>query len=521
MSQGEQERAELYRFVASRLNRRRLFQTGAGLAAGAALGGGLRRGALARPAFRDFNPRAVAAANAVLQQTGDSADAAVAAAQQYKGTTLNVIWEEGLQAEDPTKFSGPMWEQATGIKINVITKPFTDLFSAQVTEHLAGTGGIDVLSFPPAWQADFVGQGLTELLDPFIDKYMNKADLEDYHPLFKSLMQYKSQYHGLFDDGDIIILYYRTDLFNDQANKDAFKKQFGYNPAAPKDWKQYDDIQGFFTEKFKPKLYGGASQRAPGQVYGWFTEEFRNRGGKFFNADTMDATLDSQAGVDTVTRMVASNKTMPPGVETWGFVEVLTAWMNGTIAMIGGTWPPIGRWSEGHDAEQLKWVPATKVAGKVGYSIMPMGHGLHNAGYMLGVSADSKVKEAAYLYIQWMTSPKISLQRVMLPYSLRDPYRLTHYSSPEYRSRWVYAGVYLDTLKAAADVALIDLIIPGSAEYNTAMDQAVTAAQSGTDPAKALKDANAKFNEITDRVGRDKQKAAYADFLKLKGSYYT
>ena len=41
--------------------------------------------------------------------------------------------------------------------------------------------------------------------------------------------------------------------------------------------------------------------------------------------------------------------------------------------------------------------------------------------------------EAAYLFMQWVTSPPVSLVRTMLPYSLRDPYRLSHYKSELYR----------------------------------------------------------------------------------------
>jgi multiple sugar transport system substrate-binding protein len=218
--------------------------------------------------------------------------------------------------------------------------------------------------------------------------------------------------------------------------------------------------------------------------------------------------------------MLERNKLMPPGIETWGFIEVLTAWMGGQLAMIGGTWPPIGRWSEGTTVEQLNWVPETQVAGKVGYSIMPMGHSLHNAGFSLGVSADSQNKEAAYLFVQWLTSPTISLERVMLPYALRDPYRLSHYSSEEYRARWANAGEYLDTLSTAADSALLDIVMPGSNEYHVALDQLVTSAQSGTSVADALATGNAAFNEITDRIGRASQNAAYQDFIALKGSYY-
>ncbi|MEZ4504302.1 MAG: hypothetical protein R2848_00275 [Thermomicrobiales bacterium] len=101
-----------------------------------------------------------------------------------------------------------------------------------------------------------------------------------------------------------------------------------------------------------------------------------------------------------------------------------------------------------------------------------------------------------------------------------DPYRLSHYASEEYRSRWATAGDYLDTLKAAADTALLDIIMSGASEYNNAIDQAVTAAQGGTSVEDALATGDAAFNEITDRIGRDAQMAAYQEFMAMNGSYY-
>jgi multiple sugar transport system substrate-binding protein len=514
-------REALESFARARASRRQVLHGAAGLAA---LGiAGRSRPVVARNAAPSLSPAAISAAQRALRQTADSAQAAVDAANALdpKPAELNIVWEENLQAQDPLLFTGPLWEELTGIKINVITKPFIELFATQVAEHLGATGAYDVITFPPSWTADFVAQGVAEPLNPYIEQYMAQADLDDYHPLYKELMNYGGERYGLFDDGDVIILYYRTDLFEDPANKDAFMAQYGHELAAPKDWTEYDEIQAFFTERGGGNAWGGASQRGPGQVYGWFSEEFRNRGGRFFDDETLDATLDSQAGIETLTRMVASNKTMPPGVETWAFLEVLASWMSGQLAMIGGTWPPIGRWSEGTTVEQLNWIPETQVQGKVGYSVMPMGHSLHNAGFSLGVSADSANKEAAYFFIQWMTSPTISMQRVMLPYALRDPYRLSHFVSEEYRGLWPTAGDYLDTLQAAADGALIDIIMPGSAEYHTVLDQAVTSAQSGTPVEEALATGNAGFNEITDRIGREAQIAAYENFKALPGSYYS
>jgi len=46
-----------------------------------------------------------------------------------------------------------------------------------------------------------------------------------------------------------------------------------------------------------------------------------------------------------------------------------------------------------------------------------------------------------------------------------------------------------------------------------------TSVWAGTDPAKALTDAAAEWDATTDRLGTDKQKAFYAEFKKLPGSY--
>ena len=93
----------------------------------------------------------------------------------------------------------------------------------------------------------------------------------------------------------------------------------------------------------------------------------------------------------------------------------------------------------------------------------------------------------------------------MLPYALRDPFRLSHYASEAYRGLWPNAGEYLDTLREQTNTALLDIVMPGSHEYHTAIDQMWGAAQGGTPAEQAAADANAAFNEITDRIGRDAQ----------------
>ncbi len=459
-------------------------------------------------------------ASAGAAQAQSAAEAAVEAAKQYAGTTLTITTEAGLQALDPLNFSGPEWERLTGIRIEVVEIPVNELFTKTLAEHRAGTGAYDVIQVMPAWVPDLVNAGALEPLDGYIDQYGYRDELEDIAPAFRGQGNYDGATYALPDDGDVLLLYYRTDLFGDPDNQAAFQERYGYELAPPTDWQQFDDIASFFTEAHAPDLYGAALIQAPGLVHFLFEERFRVAGGTFFDPETMDATINSDIGVEVLTDMVAQNRNFPPGSQAWGAVDVLSAWLAGDLAMTIW-WPPPGRWSEGYgsDQEALSWVPQTTVAGNVSYAPTPGGTPELAAGFVLGVSTSSKNKEAAYLFAQWLNSPEISLQRVMLPYALRDPFRLSHFQSEEYRALWPNAGAYLDAIDASSQSALLDLSIANTFAYEESLTRALTAALAGGDPKALLDQAAEEWNAITDEIGRDHQREVYAAWASQPNAY--
>lgn len=449
------------------------------------------------------------------------AEHAVEQAKQYAGTTLTVTWEAGLQALDPLNFSGPLWEELTGIRINVVEIPFDEMFPKTMAEFRAGTGAYDILNVVPSQMPDLVNAGVIEPLDDYIDKHGFREHLETIAPVYRdNWMTVNGVTYGLPDDGDVFILYYRKDLFEDPGNREAFAARYGYELAPPATWEQFDQIAEFFTKTYAPDLYGAAMIRGPGLVEPFFQERFRIEGGEFFDPETMRATINSDAGVKTLAGMVAEHQWMPPGAETWGFVEVLAAWLSGDVAMTI-SWPPFGRWSAGYGTEEeaLSWVPESAVAGKVGYALPPGGRPELANGFALGISSQSRNKEAAYLFIQWLNSPEISLQRVQLPYALRDPFRDNHFSSEEYRSRWPEAPQYLATLEDAARTGLLDLSILQTAAYVEALGRAIQAAIAGTGPKEALDQAAAEWDALTEQIGVDAQRAAYLDWAAKPNAY--
>ena len=457
-----------------------------------------------------------AAAQSAAQRAVDAAKKICA------GKTINIVWEAGLQSLDPLNFSGPKWEQLTGCKVKVVEVPTAEMFTKIMQEYRAGTGAYDALNVIPAWMPDLVQAGALENLDSFVDKYGYRAELKTIAPTYRdNQMTVNGKIYGFPDDGDVFVFYYRKDIFARPDLQKAFKDKFKYDLAPPKTWKQFDDIGSFLTEALKTEgIYGGAFFREPPYTMYMFQERFRVEGGKFFDAATMKASINSSVGVKVLTEMRNENRFMPPGVEKFGFVENLAVFLEGKSAMTI-SWPPYGRFAAGYLSEEkaLAWVPKSKIAGKVGYALPPGGHPQLAAGFALSVASTSKQKDAAYLFIQWLNSEEISMQRVQLPFALRDPFRDSHFVNKEYMSKWPEAKEYLATLGEGAKTGLLDLSLIQTDKYEEAIRQGISKLWAGDDPKQIADEIAKQWDEITQRVGVEKQKAVYKAWAAKGGAY--
>jgi multiple sugar transport system substrate-binding protein len=215
---------------------------------------------------------------------------------------------------------------------------------------------------------------------------------------------------------------------------------------------------------------------------------------------------------------VAANAASMPGNNELDAVAVWAAWLQGKVAMIY-SWPPTGRMTAGYSQSDkaINFVPQSTIADKVGYAVVP-GNPQHAAGFHKALAADSANPEAAYLFMQWACSPPVSLARCMLPYALRDPYRISHFKSELYGQLFPTANEYLANLNASANVGLLDIIMPGSQDYYLSLDRMCTDVWAGADPMTALQTAAAEWDTTTERLGVESQKAFYQEFLKLPGA---
>ena len=446
---------------------------------------------------------------------------AVASAKQFSGFSMGRINEAGPQALDDKNFSGPLWEKLTGIKTNLTEAPFAQIRTKIIAENLAKSGALDSVEVSPAWIPDFADQGVIIPIDSLVKKNKAQATVADLHPLYRALARYKGKTWGFFDDGDVWALYYRKDIFSNAKLKAAYKAKFKQELRVPRTWDEFNQVAQFITDQMAPKTYGTGMGRAlgnPGNQF-YFFQQFRSNGGRFFNPQTMKAEINNAIAVKTMNQILLQNKASPPGIDKLAFVPSWGLWLQGKTAMIMA-WPPTGRISENISQRDkaFSFLPKSQIVGKVGYARVPGQNGEHAGAFIKCVMATSENQDAAYLYNQWATSPSVSLQRVMLPYTLRDPYRISHYRAPAYKKLWKGADQYLVALAEAANDAVLDLSMSGAGDYANALDRAMTSMYAGKDVQEALDEAAREWDSITNKLGVPKQRASYANFLTYPGA---
>src|SRR6185312_8654345 len=186
-----------------------------------------------------FAATAITLSLAMGAHAESAAERAVKEAQKYRGQTITIVWEAGLQSLDPLNFSGPKWEKLTGIKVKVVEVPTDQMFTKIVQDFKSGAGAYDALNVIPSWMPDLARAGALEPLDKYVDKFSYRDELKDIAAAYRdNQMQYDGKIYGFPDDGDVMLLYYRKDIFEDPKMKEEFKAKFGYELAPPKNWKQ-------------------------------------------------------------------------------------------------------------------------------------------------------------------------------------------------------------------------------------------------------------------------------------------
>jgi multiple sugar transport system substrate-binding protein len=358
-------------------------------------------------------------------------------------------------------------------------------------------------------------------------------------------MKWGGKVFGIPYDGDSHMYYYRKDLIEDPKHKDAFKSKYAYDLGPAKTWDQYHDIAEYFTN---------TDWNAGGEHYGtieamgrkkWAFYTFFDRAaayGKhpsdpnfFFDPESMKPRINTPPFVRALEEWKKVLKFGPSGMVTMGYDEDRIFFPGGKAAQTY-EWHDIGTLT--YDAKR------STMKGKGGYSICPGSKEVYNqktkswdkgtgpdginfapglwfGGWTMGVTVGTKVQDAALDFAVYMGWEK-SMDENVLPDSGVNPSRNSHFSNIK---AWTDAGFdersakdYLTAIKATYEHpnAVVDPRIPAVFEYYDIVEEHINSALSGQETPQAALDAAAKqWDELTDRVGRDKVQKLYLSSLGL------
>ncbi|MDQ2693781.1 MAG: extracellular solute-binding protein, partial [Pseudomonadota bacterium] len=397
-------------------------------------------------------------------------------------------------------------------------------------------GRFDVITFGPFYTPDFAPY-LSEMPAPIRET----PAWQDIHPVYRDrLMLWDGRYLTQTIDGDLHSLYYRLDLFNNPIKKAVFQRRFDYELAPPATWDQYYQIAQFFTQPGEG-VWGTAEAYRRGGEQFWFffthaaayTNHPDHPGSMFFDPETMDAQINNPGWVKALEDYIGGLSVAPPGALGFASEDIHNIFAGGSVAM-NFDWGDTG--VNAADKEE------SLVHGHVGSAVLPGSTRIWNyktrqwdefpepvrspfmayGGWQAAVPANSDSIEAAWNFIEWMSSPEVSGQAVVTPQSGINPYRLSHF---ENLKRWLdiftpeeaelYLKAQLDSLNAP-NVAL-DMRIPGYFAYTQALEEHLARALNfEASPQEALDNVAKAWNELTDQLGRDKQKAAYRASMGLQ-----
>jgi multiple sugar transport system substrate-binding protein len=421
------------------------------------------------------------AATGALALTGKSAWADIAW-KKYAGTKLEVILAKGPRGDNLQKYIKE-FSELSGIEVESEQIPEQQQRQKVVIELASGKPSFDVIhlsyhvqkrQFEKAgWLADMSGY----LKDP----NLTPPDLVE-SDFSAAGLQYARN-----DKGQMLSLPWSVDYFILYYNKELFQKKGVEVP------KTLDEMAVAAEKLTDPKdgIFGFVGRGLRNANMAMWTNFYLNYGGEFLDAKGNILTDGPEAVEATKLYQRLLTKSAPPGVAGFNWMESMASFTQGRSAM----WIDADGW-----APPLEDPNASRVVGKVGYTVVPAGpKGQFSSTYGdgIGIAAASPNKEAAYLLCQWVASRKQGER--LLQAGGGVPFRNSILNDPEVR-KGVKTQEWLQSVIDSAKISKLGLpVVVPVAEFRDIVGAALTATLSGADPATELKKAHEQYRPILER----------------------
>jgi len=231
--------------------------------------------------------------------------------------------------------------------------PFESLFQRAAASLATGSDEFNIIISDSQWLGALATPGWIVDIDELIENGLPDLgidpqpglDLELYSTVARETYQIfpdgSDEIWGLPQEGDVQVLFVRTDIVNDPDEMAAFEAANGFAiPTTFEEWEaltmlEFETIAAFFTRPDQD-LYGIAMQHSI--VYDFYTMQLYpfmwSRGGEHWDpvTRTMVGTLDTPQNAEALEWNRRMLNYTPPGALNMGIAENVDAFTQGTVA---------------------------------------------------------------------------------------------------------------------------------------------------------------------------------------------
>jgi multiple sugar transport system substrate-binding protein len=404
--------------------------------------------------------------------------------KQAKGAKIEVNLQKSPRS-DQLQAHQKEFEELTGIKVGSEQIPEQQQRPKVAMEMATGRPSFDVVNVAMHVQKRLIERAKwMEDLRPYLANPAMTSGDYDLGDFFPAGMRVATG-----PDGKINVLAINQDLFILMYNKDLLAAK---GVAVPKTLAELMDAAIKLTDKEKgiAGFVGRGVKNANVVLYdnmllGW-DQETVTPDGKTLLTDT-PAAIEAATYYQKIMRECA-----PAGVVGFNWNEAQTTFSQGRAAMwwdaIGFTVPLVDK-------------TKSKVFDSVGFTTVPAGpKGQYSATFMdaVGIPAQSRNKNAAWLYVQWASGKDMCNN--YLRTGSGTPPRASPYNNPDVRAGSPFKSDWFDTALGSLKIARSGLpeIVPVT-EFRDTIGVALTNMIGGADPATELKKATAIAQTVLDK----------------------
>ena len=252
-------------------------------------------------------------------------------------TELNILWAQWDPADYLQQVAN-LYEEETGIKVNIIQEPWGSFGDRFFTEMAAQGDAWDMVIGDSQW----LGQGATQ------GHYLELTDFMTSEGIAETVTPATLTYYGEYPtgsgkywafptEGDADGWAYRKDLFENPDEMAAFQEQYGYELAPPENYQQLMEIAQFFTRPdqglygvgiYTQKDYDALTMGVENTMFAWgasWQDETNNVMGVVNSPEAIDA-------VEFYRQLYECCQA--PGLSNAFFAETNDAFISGQAVMI-------------------------------------------------------------------------------------------------------------------------------------------------------------------------------------------